>query len=81
MNWDQIEGKWEQLKGQLKETWGKLTDNDIAIINGKKDQLVGRLQEKYGYNEAEATSEIAAFVKKCNNSSECGSEANSKPVA
>ena len=47
MNWDQIAGNWKQFKGTVKEKWGKLTDDDLEVIEGKKDQLVGRLQERY----------------------------------
>ena len=48
MNWDRIEGQWRQMKGSAKERWGKLTDDDLNVIGGKKDQLVGRVQERYG---------------------------------
>lgn len=54
MNWDQIEGKWKQFSGSARERWGKLTDNDLAAIAGKKDQLVGRIQESYGVAKAVA---------------------------
>ncbi len=55
MNWDQIEGKWKQMKGEVKQKWGKLTDDDLDVIAGKREKLVGRLQERYGMarNEAE----------------------------
>jgi uncharacterized protein YjbJ (UPF0337 family) len=39
MNWDTIEGKWKQSAGAVKEKWGKLTDDDLTVIAGKKDQL------------------------------------------
>ena len=55
MNWDQIEGKWKQVKGRAKEKWGKLTDDDLDIIAGKRDQLVGKVQEAYGISKAEAS--------------------------
>ena len=48
MNSDQLQGKWKQIKCSVKERWGKLTDDDIDVINGKHDQLVGKIQEKYG---------------------------------
>ena len=48
MNWDQVEGKWKQLRGSVKQKWGKLTDNDLDYIAGKRDQLAGKLQERYG---------------------------------
>ena len=48
MNWTRIEGKWEQLKGEAKSKWGKLTDDDLNVINGRRDQLEGKLQQRYG---------------------------------
>ena len=58
MNWDQIEGKWKQVKGRAKEKWGKLTDDDLDIIAGKRDQLVGKVQEAYGISKAEASKAV-----------------------
>ena len=58
MNTNQIKGNWKQLKGKIKEKWGKLTDNDLAVINGQQEQLVGKLQERYGYSREQAEREI-----------------------
>ncbi|MGH9630833.1 MAG: CsbD family protein [Bryobacteraceae bacterium] len=57
MNWDIAEGNWKQFKGKVKEQWGKLTDDDLDRVGGKRDQLVGRLQERYGYTRDEAERE------------------------
>jgi uncharacterized protein YjbJ (UPF0337 family) len=46
MDWDQIEGNWKQLTGKVKEQWGKLTDDDLVTIDGKREQLEGALQER-----------------------------------
>lgn len=62
MNWDQISGMWMQLKGQFKEQWGKLTDDDLNVIDGKKDQLLGRIQARYGYEKAQAERELDEFT-------------------
>jgi uncharacterized protein YjbJ (UPF0337 family) len=48
MNSDQLKGMWKQVKGSVKERWGKLTDDDLEVIDGKHDQLVGKIQERYG---------------------------------
>jgi uncharacterized protein YjbJ (UPF0337 family) len=48
MNWDRIEGNWKQFKGTAKAKWGKLTDDQLDVIAGKRDQLAGRIQEAYG---------------------------------
>jgi uncharacterized protein YjbJ (UPF0337 family) len=58
MNWDQIRGNWEQTKGELKVQWSKLTDDDVAKINGERDKLVGRLQELYGISKEEAEKQV-----------------------
>jgi len=56
-----VSGKWDQLKRSVKERWGKLTDNDLAIIAGRRDQLVGILQERYGYAQEQAKKEVDSF--------------------
>ena len=58
MNWDQIEGKWKQMKGAVKQQWGKLTDDDLDVIAGKKDELVGKIQERYGISKEKAEQEL-----------------------
>ena len=70
MNKDQVEGKFEQLKGQMKAAWGRLTDDEIALYNGKQEQFFGALQERYGIarNEAEKkVKEMEAALRKTSN--------------
>jgi uncharacterized protein YjbJ (UPF0337 family) len=62
MNWDQIAGNWKQSMGQVKEKWGKLTDDDLTTIAGKRDQLVGLLQQKYGYGKEQVEKELHQFL-------------------
>jgi uncharacterized protein YjbJ (UPF0337 family) len=63
MNWDQIEGKWKQFSGKTKEKWGKLTDDDLTVIGGKRDQLVGKIQERYGIAKQEAEKQVDEFTR------------------
>ncbi len=58
MNKDELGGNWKQFKGKAKEKWGKLTDDDMTVIEGKRDQLVGKIQERYGYAKDEADKEV-----------------------
>ena len=62
MNWQQIEGKWDNFKGKVREKWGKLTDDDIDVIAGKRDQLLGRLKERYGMEKDRAEKELDSFL-------------------
>ncbi|EKN3685407.1 CsbD family protein [Yersinia enterocolitica] len=61
MNKDQADGNWKQFKGKVKEKWGKLTDDDLTVIEGKRDQLVGKIQEKYGYQKEQAEKEVKVW--------------------
>lgn len=58
MNWDRIEGNWVQLKGKAKQQWGKLTDDDLDVIAGKRDELAGKIQECYGITKDEAEKQL-----------------------
>jgi uncharacterized protein YjbJ (UPF0337 family) len=48
VDWNRVEGNWKKMKGKAKEKWGRLTDDDLALINGKREQLEGKIQERYG---------------------------------
>ena len=58
MNWDQIAGNWTQVKGVVREKWGKLTDDDVDVIAGKRDILLGKIQERHGIAREEAEKEL-----------------------
>jgi uncharacterized protein YjbJ (UPF0337 family) len=62
MDWNRVEGNWKQFKGQVKEQWGKLTDDDLDQINGRRDQLEGKLQERYGYAKDRVRSDVDNWV-------------------
>ena len=64
MNWDQTKGNWHQIKGKVRTEWGKLTDDDLVAIDGKREQLLGKLQEKYGIAKEEAEKQMDGFLKK-----------------
>ena len=64
MNWDRIQGNWKQAAGKAKEQWGKLTDDDFALIAGRRDELAGKIQERYGVAKDEAERQLAAWELK-----------------
>ena len=65
MNWDQIKGNWKQFTGQAKQQWGKLTDDDLTVVAGKRDELVGKVQERYGIAKEEAEKQVKEFEGSC----------------
>ncbi|HET6718138.1 MAG TPA: CsbD family protein [Rhodocyclaceae bacterium] len=61
MNWDIAEGNWKQISGKVKAQWGKLTDNHLDVISGKRIALLGQIQEAYGVSLDEAEAQIKRF--------------------
>jgi uncharacterized protein YjbJ (UPF0337 family) len=63
MNQDRIQGRWKLLKGKLKEQWGRLTDDDLDVIAGRRDQLLGRIQQRHGLARDEADRQGRAWQR------------------
>ena len=63
MNSDQLKGNWKQFVGKAKEKWGRLTDNDWKVVEGKRDQLVGKIRERYGITREEAERQLGDFER------------------
>jgi len=64
MHRNRVEGNWKQVKGKVKEKWGKLTDDDLNVINGRRDQLEGKIQERYGIAKDEAERQVNTWVNR-----------------
>jgi uncharacterized protein YjbJ (UPF0337 family) len=63
MNKDIFEGKWKEMHGQIREWWGKLTDDDLDKAGGNAEQIIGLLQQKYGYTRQRAEEEFNRRIK------------------
>ena len=68
MNWDRIQGNWKQVVGKARAQWGKLTDDDLDIVAGRRDQLAGRIQERYGIAKDEVEKQISDWELKATDS-------------
>ncbi len=58
MNHNRIDGSWDQVKGHVQKMWGKLTDNDLDVIEGDRKLLAGKVQERYGIAQDEADAQV-----------------------
>jgi uncharacterized protein YjbJ (UPF0337 family) len=63
MNWDQIAGNWKVAQGKAREQWGKLTDDEMAVVAGNRDQLIGKVQARYGVSKEEAARQVDDWQK------------------
>jgi uncharacterized protein YjbJ (UPF0337 family) len=65
-NRDVLAGQWKQVRGKAKQTWGKLTDNDLDRITGRFEEIAGLVQQRYGYTKEQAEKEVTQFIEKMN---------------
>jgi uncharacterized protein YjbJ (UPF0337 family) len=59
-----IKAKWLELTGEAKRRWGKLTDDDLAVIDGDIDKLKGKLRERYDLSDVDAEAEVNAWISR-----------------
>jgi uncharacterized protein YjbJ (UPF0337 family) len=64
MNQDQVAGNWKQFKGKIQEQWGKLTDDDFDVADGRREQLLGRIQERHGVAKEQAEEQMSAWEQR-----------------
>lgn len=62
MNKDTLEGRWKEIKGQIHQKWGKLTNDEMDQIAGKRDELIGRIQQRYGQGKDAISRELDEFL-------------------
>jgi uncharacterized protein YjbJ (UPF0337 family) len=58
MNNDRIQGTWDQVRGNVQKMWGKLTNDDLDVIEGDRKLLAGKIQERYGVAQDEAEKQV-----------------------
>ena len=63
MNWDRVEGNWKEFSGKVQQKWGKLTNDDLNVIKGKRTELAGRLQQRYGYAKDQVHKDVDDWFK------------------
>jgi uncharacterized protein YjbJ (UPF0337 family) len=62
--WEKIKGSWTTTKGAVKEQWGKLTDDDLLEIEGRREQLIGKIQTRYGITHEEAEAQVSGWEQR-----------------
>lgn len=70
MNSDQLKGKWKQMKGSVMERWGKLTNDDLDVIDGQQEQLIGKVQERYGIAREVAQKQVEEWTSAASHESD-----------
>lgn len=63
MNWDQVEGNWKQFRGKVQEQWGRLSDDELDEVKGRREQLIGTIQKRYGIAREEAERQVSDWER------------------
>ncbi len=62
MSQDIYKIRWSEYRNQVHQHWSKLTEDDLAQLNGGADDLVQALRKRYGYGKAQAEIEIDKWL-------------------
>ena len=63
-NWNEIASRWTRFSRDVKKKWGKLTDDEVLQVNGRREILAEKIREKYGIAMEEANQQIDAWAAK-----------------
>lgn len=61
MNWETIKGNWTELRGRIRMQWGRLTDDQLDVIEGRREVLLGQLQQTYGLTAEQADAQVTEW--------------------
>jgi uncharacterized protein YjbJ (UPF0337 family) len=50
------------LRCKVQQQWGKLTDDDLTTIEGRRVELVRKIQERYGSAKDEVEKRVDRWV-------------------
>lgn len=64
MQWSSIKADWKDLKGKARVQWGKLTDDELAQVQGNREQLEAAIQKRYGVAKEEAMRQVDDWMQK-----------------
>jgi uncharacterized protein YjbJ (UPF0337 family) len=62
MQENQTQGPNEQIMDRLKRTLGKLTDDEIALYEGRQEEFFGKIEERYGIHREDAEKIVRDLV-------------------
>ena len=63
MNWVQIHDEWYKLRDAVRESGGELSNEDLAVSNGRRERFISCIQDKYGLGRDEAERRVRQWQK------------------
>jgi uncharacterized protein YjbJ (UPF0337 family) len=63
VTWDKIAGNWKRFKGKVRKQWGRLTNDDLAVAQGRREELVGKIQARYGIDKEQADKQVEVWLQ------------------
>lgn len=63
MDWQQIEENWARFKLAIREKWGKLSEDDLEAIAGRRKRLEDTLHQRYGFAPDHVRKEVDDWLR------------------
>ena len=68
MKTQEFKAHWDLLKGDIKEKWGKLTDDEIEQAKGNVEQLIAKIQLHYSETKKDIKKNLDDLLSNLNGS-------------
>ena len=65
MNKSDSPEKAAQFNAKIKETWSKLSDDDIKLYSANREQFFARLKEKHSVSKEDGIKRLQEIEKAC----------------
>ncbi len=63
MAWEAVEGNWSRFRPRVQAKWGKLSEDDLDAIAGRREELSARIQQRYEIEKGTADGEIEDWMR------------------
>jgi uncharacterized protein YjbJ (UPF0337 family) len=60
---DHLHSRWYELKSQVRQTFPRLTAEDVEQLSGGMDDLAGMVQHRYGYTRSQADIDVNNWLR------------------
>lgn len=62
MKWNEVKRQWPAVQAEVRRTWGRIDENDLAMIAGNREAFARVLVQRFSYEAADAEAKLDAFV-------------------
>ena len=61
MDWERIEANWQTIKALARARWGRISEEQLELIAGRREQLARQVHAVYGVSLGMAEMQVESW--------------------